>query len=111
VAGQYDLRGGQPLAALELDDVFGDLAFQDDECTCRLVDELAGLEVGLWFDRFFRELVIYTPPARPAICLEPYTCATDAVHLDERGIDAGWRVLEPGAAAAGRYVISIRALG
>ena len=44
----------------------------------------------------FRELVLYTPPHRQAICLEPYTCTTDAVNLGNRQIDAGWRALAPG---------------
>ncbi len=44
----------------------------------------------------FREMVIFTPPHRQAICVEPYTCVTDAIHLQARGIDAGWKVLAPG---------------
>jgi aldose 1-epimerase len=28
--------------------------------------------------------------------MEPYTCVTDAINLHQRGIDAGWRVLQPG---------------
>ena len=48
-------------------------------------------------DKVFREVVVYTPPNRDAVCLEPYTCVTDAINLQSRGIDAGWRVLEPGA--------------
>lgn len=43
-----------------------------------------------------RELVAFTPPHRRALCLEPYTCVTDAVNLQQRGIDTGWRVLQPG---------------
>jgi aldose 1-epimerase len=37
-----------------------------------------------------------TPPHREAVCLEPYTCTTDAANLQPRGIDAGWLTLEPG---------------
>ena len=44
----------------------------------------------------FRELVAFTPPTRASVCLEPYTCITDAVDLQPQGIDAGWRVLAPG---------------
>ena len=32
----------------------------------------------------FRELVLFTPPHRRAVCLEPYTCPTDAIHLQEQ---------------------------
>jgi aldose 1-epimerase len=41
-------------------------------------------------------MVVYTPAHRQAFCVEPYTCATDAVNLQARGIDAGWLVLPPG---------------
>jgi aldose 1-epimerase len=44
----------------------------------------------------FRELVVFTPPHRQAFCIEPYTCTTDAVNLQARGVDAGWLTLAPG---------------
>jgi aldose 1-epimerase len=44
----------------------------------------------------FRELVVFTPPHRQAFCLEPYTCPTDAINLQQPGQDVGWKTLEPG---------------
>lgn len=44
----------------------------------------------------FRELLVFTPPHRRAVALEPYSCASDAANLWSRGVDAGWRVLAPG---------------
>jgi aldose 1-epimerase len=41
-------------------------------------------------------LVVFTPPHRQAFCVEPYTCTTDAVNLQQRGVDAGWLTLPPG---------------
>lgn len=61
------------------------------------MDEACGYQLIQQAGPAFRELVVYTPPNRNAVCLEPYTCATDAVNLQPRGIDAGWRVLEPRA--------------
>jgi aldose 1-epimerase len=61
------------------------------------MDPSAGLEVRQTFDKAFRELVVYTPPHGRSVCLEPYTCTTDAIHLVEQGVDGGWRVLAPGA--------------
>ena len=46
-------------------------------------------------DAIFRELVVYTPPGRDAICFEPYTCPTDAINLEAKGIPAGIIVLSP----------------
>jgi aldose 1-epimerase len=44
----------------------------------------------------FRELLLFTPPHRRAVAIEPYTCASDAPNLTARGIDSGWQVLPPG---------------
>ena len=39
----------------------------------------------------------FTPPHGQAICLEPYTCPTDALNLQAQGMDAGVLELAPGA--------------
>ncbi len=59
----------------------------------------------------FRDFVVFTPPHRQAVCLEPYTCATDAINLQQRGIDAGLLCLAPGASwrsyVEWRYILSV----
>jgi aldose 1-epimerase len=55
-----------------------------------------GGSLQVWASPDFRESVLFTPVHRQAICIEPYTCATDAANLSRRGIDAGWRVLATG---------------
>jgi aldose 1-epimerase len=47
-------------------------------------------------DPVFRELVLFTPPHRRAVAIEPYTCSADAANFHERGLDSGWRELKPG---------------
>lgn len=91
-----DLRDGARFGDLKLDDVLTGLIPTGDRVECVLMDEAAGLEVVQQFDPQFRELVAFTPSWLPAICLEPYTCVTDAVNLAARGIDSGWRILAPG---------------
>jgi aldose 1-epimerase len=98
----YDLRHGQSFSELQLDDVMTDLyTFASDQ------QENLGLTgviqhptgegmLTLWMSEAFRELVLFTPPHREAICLEPYTCTTDAINLAPRGIDSGLKVLPPG---------------
>ena len=44
----------------------------------------------------FRELLLFIPPHRKAVAIEPYTCASDAPNLAAGGIDAGWQFLPPG---------------
>jgi aldose 1-epimerase len=54
----------------------------------------------------FRELVVFTPPHRQAVCLEPYTCTTDAINLEQRGLDAGLRTLQLGERWQGEVVVT-----
>ncbi len=97
-----DLRHGQYFAGLALDDVMTGLynfAFDPQEQLglIGVVQHPAGERMlTLWTSDSFRELVMFTPPHREAICLEPYTCTTDAMNLTSRGIDAGLRTLAPG---------------
>ena len=97
-----DLRNGRSLSALQLDDVMTDVELRayDEDDRFGLVGILqhptGARTLTLWIGADFRELVMFTPPHREAICLEPYTCTTDAINLSPRGIDAGLRVLQPG---------------
>ncbi|MEX1097252.1 MAG: aldose 1-epimerase [Planctomycetales bacterium] len=96
VPEEKDLRESEYFDVLELDDVLTGLPEGAGAVQSRILDEQAGLEVVQRADGVFRELVVYTPAGRNAVCLEPYTCVTDAINLHARGIDAGWRVLGPG---------------
>lgn len=93
---EKDLRESAYFDVLTLDDVLTGLPEGAETVQSRIVDEQAGLEIVQRAGGVFRELVAYTPKGRDAVCLEPYTCATDAVNLHARGIDAGWRTLPPG---------------
>jgi aldose 1-epimerase len=88
------------LAGIQLDTPYsnlGAIAERADGMLQRACIGHAGLSGALqiWTTGGFRESVLFTPAHRQAVCFEPYTCATDAVHLEERGIDAGWMVLQP----------------
>jgi aldose 1-epimerase len=96
VEGRMDLRNGKPFAGMKLDDVFTDVIRSEGVSRCIIDDTEAGLRMVLESDGQFRELVVYTPPNRPSICFEPYTCPTDAINLEARGINAGVIVLKPG---------------
>jgi aldose 1-epimerase len=48
-------------------------------------------------DPQWREYVFFTPTSRDALAIEPYTCTTDAINLQQHGKDAGLRVVAPGA--------------
>jgi aldose 1-epimerase len=96
VSESKDLREGAYFDTLKLDDVLTGLG-DSPVIECGIMDEQAGLQITQRFPKEFRELVVYTPHNRDAFCLEPYTCVTDAINLAPRGVETGWRVLDPGA--------------
>jgi aldose 1-epimerase len=91
----HDLRQPRAVSELSLDDVYTDF-LEADELVERGRVEYPGAGVlRVRTSPAFRELVLFTPPHGKAVCLEPYTCPTDAIHLQERE-DVGWQVLPPG---------------
>jgi aldose 1-epimerase len=109
VEGPRDLRAGVPMSGLTLDDVLTDLAAAPDDAVSGvgllgvIRNPAGGAALRLYGSPDFRELVAFTPPHRQAICLEPYTCTTDAINLQQAGIDAGWKVLPPGQSWQGVF--------
>ena len=103
----FDLRAGKTFSGMKFDDVFTDLSLVDGVSRCIIDDRGAGTKMVLEADEQFRELVVYTPPDRASICFEPYTCPTDAVNLQEKGIDAGLIILKPGQIFSSRIRIYI----
>ncbi|MXZ01694.1 aldose 1-epimerase [Candidatus Poribacteria bacterium] len=95
VTGTLDLQNGQPFSELRLDHVFTGVQWVDGVSRCIIENRDTGYGMVMESDAQFRELVVYTPPNRDAICFEPYTCPTDAINLEARGIPAGVIVLAP----------------
>ena len=93
---ERDLRQGAELDGLKLDDVLSGIEHTNGTVVSSLLDPAAGLMVTQVTDQIFRECVVFTPPGRPCVCIEPYTCVTNAINLEPQGIDAGWRVLPVG---------------
>ena len=104
----FDARDWRPLDDTLLDDVYTSLELEDGWFTARLRDPASGREVTVRSDGAFREHVAYAPLHIQAVCLEPYTCTTDAFNLAARGIDGGMMVLEPGARWRGRVAIEAK---
>ena len=96
----------RPILSTALDTVYGDLGAIRESTDGLLLraalghDDLSG-QLEVWTSPDFRESVLFAPPHRKAVCIEPYTCTTDAINLGDRGIDGGWRVLPVGGEWAG----------
>jgi aldose 1-epimerase len=94
-----DLNTPRRFGDLKLDDVLTDITTSegaDGLRECGTIQGDAKRSLRMYCSPTFRELVVFTPPHRQAFCVEPYTCATDAINLQAGGIDAGWLTLAPG---------------
>ena len=107
-AGRADLAATVRFADMRLDDVFTGLAASGGQVRTAIEDPHSGRTLELIFDAAFRECVIYNPPHREAVCIEPYTCVPDAYELQATGIDAGLRVLNSGEQFRTRFEIRVR---
>ncbi len=99
VTGDRDLRVQEPVGERVLDDVLTGLPpFEPgpDGLMRRAVLSGCGATVDMRYDSAFRDIVVFTPGNRASIAVEPYTCPTDAVHLQGAGQDVGWRSLGAG---------------
>lgn len=99
VPGEFDYRAAQPIGGTHLDTLYATGTTLPTVSRLGHPRSAGTLHVSAPAD--FRELVLFTPPHRKAVAIEPYTCASDAAHLP----DGGFRVLAPGQqwAAGVRY--------
>lgn len=111
IPAEAELINSPSFGSLKLDDVYTSVVSENGVVECRVIDEDGGVQLVQRCDDSFREIVAFTPPWTTAVCLEPYTCTTDAINLQQKGVDAGLRVLPPGETwqgwieiAAGRVV-------
>jgi aldose 1-epimerase len=109
-----DLNTARLVKDLKLDDVLADLPPLPQEENQRegavLRDERGGVQLQVFCSQGFREMVVFTPAHRQAFCVEPYTCVTDAVNLQARGVDAGWLVLTAGATWSAQVELAVNRL-
>ena len=104
IAGR--LAESLPLGGEKLDDVFTGLAAAGGTSQASIEDPTSGRRLTITFDASFKNLVIFNPPHREAICIEPYTAVPNAIELEQKGIAAGLTILPPGAEAT--YTVRIR---
>ncbi|WP_339728477.1 aldose 1-epimerase [uncultured Gimesia sp.] len=97
ISDAHDLREGAWLDQLKLDHVLSGMPEGTDQYESLIMDEQAGLVVSQDYDSLFSELVVFTPANRDCVCLEPYTCVTNAINLTRQEAETGLRVLPPGS--------------
>jgi aldose 1-epimerase len=102
-----ELSRGMLAGAMKLDSVFSGLKFDNHRCTTKVCDPRSRAGMTMTFDDQFTACVVYNPPHREAVCIEPYTTIPDAFTLLEKGIDPGLRILPPGGSFRTRIDIRL----
>jgi aldose 1-epimerase len=91
------LADGLRLDTNQFDTIYTDVRPDADRhMRTRLTDPASGRVLTQTFDDSFTQCVVYTPPHREAICMEPYTCVPDAIRLAAEGEETGLQILKPG---------------
>ncbi len=89
------LSQGLRFADTKLDDVFSGLPKTTGPQQATIVDPGSGRTLRVSFSNEFRAVVVYNPPHREAICIEPYSCIPDYFRLGAMGVDTGMVLLQP----------------
>ncbi|HEV3025125.1 MAG TPA: aldose 1-epimerase [Pirellulales bacterium] len=102
------VAAGMAFRDTQLDDVFTGLSYRDGFCRATLADPNGARTLEVSFDEIFRNCVVYNPPHREAICIEPYSCVPDAFTQADRGVETGLRVLQGGGSCIAHFEIRLR---
>jgi aldose 1-epimerase len=100
VADAGDFARGVRVEDRQFDDVFTGLRMPHGVWSGSVTDPTSGIATTIHFGDPFRDCVVFIPPHREAICLEPYTSAPNAFELIEQGIEPGLQELPPGASTS-----------
>jgi len=100
--------GRVALGGVALDDPFCGLVSEggngaDGAIVTRVIDPASGAMIRAAWSAEFSACVIFTPPHRKAVCIEPYTVLPGQQTFDTA---AGWRILATGERLGGRYSVS-----
>lgn len=87
---------GRRFEETTLDDVFENSFGKDGWAEAKLVDPESQATLKVRSSQNFPKVVVFTPPHREAICIEPYSSLPNAYELSEQDIDTGLSVLAPG---------------
>jgi aldose 1-epimerase len=104
-----DLAAGMRFDLMQLDSVFSGVRFENHRAMAGVEDTQSGSRLTMSFDDQFPAVVVYNPPHREAVCIEPYTTIPNAFELAGRGIEPHLLVLPPGKSFRTRIEIKVDA--
>jgi aldose 1-epimerase len=98
--GDLNLLDGAPLAGRKFDTYFTNFRPDVDGLVRTMLADERGRTLVQTSDAAFTQCIVYTPPHREAICLEPYTCLPDPFRMTAGGHETGLQILQPGESRA-----------
>jgi aldose 1-epimerase len=105
-----DLRSPKPFVERTYNGLHTDLKLRDGRVEAFVRDPVNGLEAVMQATPNFRNVVFWSPPGRPELCLEPWTCPSNVFNLAARGVhNHGLTVLDPGQTWEATMWIRLRA--
>ncbi len=110
VDSSRDLRMPRRFADLSLDDVLTGMASDGGEVTTTVDDPASGIRLRQTASAEYPFYIVFTPPHREAIAIEPYTGSPDLFRAPELGLDPHLRLLEPGQSWRSRVIIALQAI-
>ncbi|MBI3974252.1 MAG: aldose 1-epimerase [Chloroflexi bacterium] len=109
VSEEIDLRTPKPFVEGRYNGIYTDLTLTDGYVECFVRDPAAGVETVMGAKPDFRNVVFWSPPGRPELCLEPWTCPSNVFNLAAHGVPHhGLIVLAPGETWEGTMWIGLR---
>jgi aldose 1-epimerase len=107
-AASRALNAGVELEQTKFDDVFESVFDGQGISTATITDPASGRVTTMRYDNLFKQCVVFNPPPREAVCVEPYTTVPDAFALAARGIDPHLLTIAPGGRLATWFEIDLR---
>ncbi len=94
-----------------LDDALTGLEARNGWIECRVDDPAVRFAAVMRCTDNFPTIVVYTPPNRPGLCFEPWTCPPNAINLVAQGIEnTGLIVLPPGETWQATMVLTLASI-
>ena len=110
VSADVDLRTPRPFVERVYNGMSTGLPVRDGTIEAFARDPANGREVVMRASENLPNVVFWSPPGRPEICFEPWSCPSNVFNLAARGVPGnGLTVLEPGQDWTASMWITLRA--
>lgn len=102
-----EMSAGRPFSQMQYDDVFQLAPANGPRQQAEIIDPAGKCRLVIEFDSAFPHCVVFNPPQRETVCVEPYSALPNAFELEQRGISTGQIVLPPGTSISRSLILRL----